>query len=273
MSNNTISNIAGGLVRKLRGLTRNKYHAVGFSWPKEIMVKHLPEQGIRTISLFGKQLTFNGSGNLLHSLQELFLEDIYQQSLKEHAYILDCGANIGLSVIYLKRLCPTATIVAFEPDETNYSLLKKNIESFGLTDVEAVKAAVWTEETTLRFMSEGSLGSRIADGSGGQPVQVRAVRLKDYLDRPVDFLKIDIEGAEYAVLKDVGDRIRLAEKVFIEYHGSYTQNKELNDILQWVVEHGFRYYIKEAGNMHAPFMHPGNPGGFDVQLNIFCTRL
>ena len=72
---------------------------------------------------------------------------MYKQELPPKPFIIDCGANIGLSVIYLKNLYPDAEIVAFEPDEQNFQLLQKNIASFGFKNVEARKEAVWTENT------------------------------------------------------------------------------------------------------------------------------
>ena len=66
---------------------------------------------------------------ILHGVKEIFIEDVYYQQLPENAYILDCGAHIGLSVIYLKSICPSANIICFEPDNKNFELLQKNIAS------------------------------------------------------------------------------------------------------------------------------------------------
>ncbi len=48
--------------------------------------------------------------------------------------------------------------------------------------------------TTLSFIHDGTLGSKIGDAQGSRTVQVKARRLKDMLNRKVDFLKLDIEG-------------------------------------------------------------------------------
>ncbi len=63
--------------------------------------------------------------NIYTVLKEIFIEDIYDQQLPENAYILDCGAHIGLSVIYLKSICPSANIICFEPDNKNFELTSK----------------------------------------------------------------------------------------------------------------------------------------------------
>jgi len=90
--------------------------------------------------LLGRPLiSFNNYFWYFHSIEELFVDEVYCCVLSTDApYILDCGANIGLSVIYFKQQWPKAKIVAFEPDPKNFDHLTKNIESFQLTDVTTV---------------------------------------------------------------------------------------------------------------------------------------
>jgi FkbM family methyltransferase len=189
-------------------------------------------------------------------------------------FIIDCGANIGLSVIYLKRLFPSARILAFEPDEKNFILLTKNIAAFGFENVEARQEAVWIDNTQLQFSGDGAMNSRIDFGSSKNSVPVRAIRLRDFLNRPVDFLKLDIEGAEYQVMNDITGNLHFVRHLFLEYHGSFTQNKELARLFALLVDNGFCYYIKEATSIYDnplnPVKKPDMP--YDIQLNIFCFR-
>ncbi len=63
---------------------------------------------------------------------ELFNEEIYKfRSQKANPYIIDCGSNMGMSIIYFKSLFPDSRIVGFEADPYVFSFLKKNIQSFG----------------------------------------------------------------------------------------------------------------------------------------------
>ena len=97
----------------------------------------------------------------MHGLNEIFIDEIYKIKLPPNARIIDCGAHIGLSVIYFKRICPTSFITAFEPDEQNFNLLKQNIQSFQLESVDLRKEAVWVANTELNFSNEGSMASKI----------------------------------------------------------------------------------------------------------------
>ena len=65
-------------------------------------------------------------------------------------------------MLYYKRTFPDARVVAFEPDNAIYAVLTRNIEHWGLANVELHRAALAAEEKTLRFMSEGSYAGRVA---------------------------------------------------------------------------------------------------------------
>jgi len=117
------------------------------------------------------------------------------------------------------------------------------------------------------------MSSRIGNVSAKHTVQVRAIRLKDFLDRPISFLKIDIEGAEYQVIKDISDHLHFVNNLFLEYHGSFNQNDELNEIFSLIVENGFfllyqrsllQYMIILLNVLRKKHVD------YDVQLNIFC---
>ncbi|SHL96074.1 FkbM family methyltransferase [Chitinophaga sp. CF418] len=57
-------------------------------------------------------------------------------------YIIDCGANIGLSILYFKWLYPKAKVLAFEPDGDNLVILQKNVESYGMNDINVQQQVV-----------------------------------------------------------------------------------------------------------------------------------
>ena len=269
-----INNLTEGARSVAKKWLVNPYAEMGLNVWQVKALKHLPEGKLRNWRIADHPIWFTSPSELMHGLKEIFVEKIYEQSLPANAYILDCGANIGLSILYIKRICPTAHIQAFEPDPANFSLLQKNISSFGLNNVEVIQAAIWKENTVLHFQSAGSMGSSIQSENNEESIAVNAVRLKDLLIRPVDFLKIDIEGAEYEVIKDAADSLHYVNRMFLEYHGRFDQNGELLDMLKIVQSAGFRFYIREAAPVHPIPFRPNRNGQlpYDVQLNIFCLR-
>lgn len=248
-----------------------KLHGNEFAWSLFTGRKN------KSVTLFGKRLFYSDQFWFLHSMREIFIDKTYAfRSQTETPYILDCGSNIGLSVIDFKRQYPRAHIVAFEPDENNFSLLTRNIRAFGLNDVELHKKAVWTTDAMLAFEESGnSVGSKLSTaGESKTAVNVQAVGLSSQLKgRRVDFLKMDIEGAEYEVIRSSREHLRNVENFFIEYHSLPGEPQRLNEILTILTEAGFRYYMKEAWeNRRQPFAVREDTL-FDLQLNIFAYRI
>ena len=90
----------------------------------------------------------------LHSLNEIFVEEVYSFKAETNMpKIIDCGANVGLSIIYFKKLYPDAIIIAFEADRDIFNMLSQNLLSLHISDVEITNKAVWKEDTKLQFLS------------------------------------------------------------------------------------------------------------------------
>ena len=173
----------------------------GLNWREAIRLEYSPRFSHTHAPLLGKRIALTDPYWYLFCYDEIFKDEIYKFKTDSAApFIIDCGANIGLSVIYFKHLYPNARIVAFEPDEEIFEVLKLNVDTYEFKDVSLHSAAVWNSEGELSFQPDGSVGGRLWEGEGAK--RVKTVRLKDFLNQKVDFLKIDIEGAELEVLRD-----------------------------------------------------------------------
>jgi FkbM family methyltransferase len=131
-------------------------------------------------------------------------------STKPGDTIFDIGAHCGVSTYYFSRLVgPTGRVVAFEPDPVNYSLLLRNIERHDLTNVTPLQIAVSDKRGNAEFNCEGTIGSGLMQHSTrasiGEVIMVKTVTLEDAFQQwgPPNFCKIDIEGAEVAVISAV----------------------------------------------------------------------
>lgn len=269
-----IKQVLTGVNKKIKTLQNNPYRKVNLNWLFIKYLKHATSDKIHSHLLLNHKTFFYSGPQYLHGLKEIFIDRVYDQVFSENAYILDCGAHIGLSVIYLKSICPSAHIVCFEPDAINFDLLQRNISSHHLKNVEAKNEAIWMENTRLNFIQEGDMASKIGGDSSVNTISVKAVRLKDYLTQKVDFLKIDIEGAEYKVIKDISNTLSDVRNMFVEYHGSFQQNNELLEMFDIILKAGFKFYIKEAAQVHEqPFLRKKTEQDYDLQLNIFCFRV
>jgi len=273
LSNSIYKNLFHGIRITVKKIFYNPYKNVNINRFLLNILKLLPPNKTHTHNLLRHKTYFQGGLEYLHGLKEIFVDGIYDQHLPEQASILDCGAHIGLSVIYLKNICPSAKIICFEPDVTNFNNLQKNILSHNLKDIDARNEAVWIENTELNFIQQGNMSSKIGE-SDVNSVKVKAVRLKDFLNKKINFLKLDIEGAEYRILKDISENLINVDRMFIEYHGTFNQNGELLEIFNLITEAGFHFYIKEAFSIYErPFLYQKDLGSYDLQLNIFCFKL
>ena len=226
----------------------------------------------------GANISFPDSSSFVFMYKELFVGNIYKFNCDSGSpLILDCGANIGMSVIYLKELFPKARIVAFEPERKIFQFLEKNTAAFGLKDVKLVNKAVWKEEGTIRFSNEGADASRISSLQAADNFQsyydVETVKLSSYMDEPVDLVKLDIEGAEVEVVREIEPRLRNVRHLFIEYHSFEDSPQELDVILAILTRQGFHYYIDSPNrSKRSPFVENGSFLSFDFFLNIYATR-
>lgn len=132
--------------------------------------------------------------------------------------------------------------------------------------------AVWSSTTIRQFLSEGADAGRIITGSSSQTIAIDAVRLKDYLSEPIDFLKLDIEGAETEVLRDCADSLSNVGNLFVEYHSFVGQNQTMNKLLDTLIDANFRVQIHSAFTSSHPFLTIEQNLGMDLQLNIFAYR-
>lgn len=227
------------------------------------------------IILFDKKFFYHYGLAFYDTYNEIFEKNIYEfKTNSSKPIILDCGANMGLSILFFSKKYPNAEIIAFEPDESVLPFLIKNINSQGLQNIEVHKKAIWTEESELKFYTDNGLGGRVGVEYENQiPKIIKSVRLKDFLNRPIDMLKIDIEGPEYLILKDCEDLLFNVNHIFIEYHSLYGEEQHLDDLLTILKRQGFRYHLKESFSQKRPFTDNILVNEkFDMAINVFAYK-
>ena len=243
---------------------------------EKLRIQNLPRFTETETTFLDKKIKIADNASFQFIKKEIFDQQIYKfNCATETPYIIDCGANIGLSIIYFKQLFPNAEIIGFEPDDTIFNVLKHNIEVFNLSNVVLIKKACWNKETTLQFYSEGADGGRAAkDFDTNNLIEVETTRLRNYLNRKVDFLKIDIEGAENEVLHDIKDLLVNVDRVFVEFHSFVGKEQMLPEILDILKKRGFRFNIHHIGVYSSnPFISIQDHSNMDLQLNIYGYRL
>src|SRR5688572_14359002 len=116
------------------------------SHPKEIVAKKIEELQLLPHGISGgidigdNRFYFHDARCFYDSYLEIWKDEIYKfNPSSENPVIIDCGANMGVSVLFFAKEYPKARIIAFEPDAAIYDVLQKNIASFHLNHVELHK--------------------------------------------------------------------------------------------------------------------------------------
>jgi FkbM family methyltransferase len=155
------------------------------------------------------------------ALGEVFYERQYDppaevaaflEGLGRPATILDLGANVGFFTVFAATRFSGSRLVAFEPEESNVALLRCTASANGW-DWEVVEAAAATTNGVVPFASGRFTYSRIEEGGATVP----AVDVLPFLGRS-DLAKIDIEGAEWAILADERFRSVAPAALALEHH-------------------------------------------------------
>ena len=154
------------LSNRRKRLLKRKLGLVSDNLPKVFWeLEFFPRYTSTSTRLLGKEIQLPDSSSFLFMFTEIFLENVYQfKSNKKSPYIIDCGANIGLSLIYFQQLFPDAEFIAFEPDKTIFKYLKNNTSAFNFKNLNLINKGLWNKETTLAFHSEGADGGLIMEG-------------------------------------------------------------------------------------------------------------
>jgi FkbM family methyltransferase len=235
-------------------------------------VKLKIKKKVITLKLIGMQISSYGYFNLLHQLKEIFLLSEYQISTTNKSpVIIDCGANIGLSILYFKKKCPNSKIFAFEPNPNVFNLLKLNIEQNHLQGVELYNYCLSDSEGEIEFYVNENLGtmegSVLEERGGANKLKVKAVRLSSYIKEEVDLVKMDIEGAEINVLDDLkrNGKLNSVNTYLIEFHHNIPgQLSGLGRFIQDFEENNFGVSLRSGFHNQGEFQ--------DVFLRIFKKR-
>jgi len=165
--------------------------------------------------------------------------------IPRNGIIFDIGANAGLlSVVFAKNCVPNGRVYAFEPDKENFDQLLKNIKINDFDNIKAFPIAIQNNHQAKQIKFNIR---RVIDGDGNEnrglsslisfptnKVSEKIVlastidcEIKKNKVKRIDFLKIDVEGAEYQVLLGGKESIKKFQPI-IQYECSNILDKMIN---------------------------------------------
>lgn len=228
-----------------------------------------------TLRFEGRPLRLCDGPSFLSAWDEVFVNRIYDLGdLRGTPRLVDAGANVGLAAVYWKRRYGEIHYTGFEPDPAIAAVCRENLAAWGVGG-SLIEAAVGPQVGEMTFLCDGADGGRLATGgaaAGAPGLRVRVEELAPYLCEPVDLLKIDIEGAEAAVLPALAPAIREVRRLFVEWHVPATGPSGLGEAIARLESWGFAVQIQPVSWPDSPFQLTSAPGDFRQQLNVFASR-
>jgi FkbM family methyltransferase len=165
--------------------------------------------------------------------------------------VVDVGAHIGLySLIAAKKVGPSGKVIAIEPDPENFRILRKNIVLNQSMNIDALECAAYSAKERLKlFLPELEQGrtifNTVMQDRGKTSVsflEVEANTLDNILEskniKEVNWIKIDVEGAELEVLKGASKTLASNKDTtfVIEIHGSEIYREVLGFLERYNIE-------------------------------------
>jgi len=232
------------------------------------------------VRLQGKELIVPHALSFIWQYYEIYADEFYKfETNRKKPLIIDLGSNIGLSIIYFRENYPGAMIYAYEADPDIFNILEKNLQNRGILDdnLKLRNKAIWINDEGVYFNgNKADAGRIIGSKQGEKEEKIATERLKNLLDivDHVDFLKMDIEGAEVKVLEDSSGNLSKIDQMFIEYHSFHAEDQKLDTILSILSRSGFRYQIHSPFRYKRPFFKKTlqTTPEMDLQINIFAYR-
>ena len=202
--------------------------------------------------------------------------------------VLDLGANIGyFTLLFARWTGANGRVLAFEPDPVNFSFVKRNLEANAYHHVEPHPMAVSDKSGQLRlYVCAYNRGDHRSydPGESRQVVEIEAVTL-DHLLGPnfpnVDFIKMDIQGAEGLAVRGMQKLLSAQEKIvmFIEFWPSAmaTAGVTAHEMLAMLEAGGFHFEeLDEASGKLCPVQASGLLETYTVangiSTNLLCTK-
>jgi FkbM family methyltransferase len=200
-------------------------------------------------------------------IKETCLDRTYERgaALRDGWTIIDIGAGLGDFTAYAAWRSPHGRVLAYEPFPESFALLEQNLQLNGARNVEAQPYAIAGAAGPLRLDIGGEHAvQHTTTAHGAHTIEVPAITLDTVLtDQAVtrcDFLKMDVEGAEYAILMAASAAtLGKIERIALEYHGHPSAGTP-NQLRDFLTAHGFLVTLRpNPVHQHLGYLYAARP--------------
>jgi FkbM family methyltransferase len=210
----------------------------------------------------------SNSLSLNHVFYTVFLKEEYDSleifNIREEDIIIDIGAHLGLFTIKAAKKACKGIVYALEPFSMHYKLLKDNILSNNIKNVNFYNLAITDKASELSFYYtvHGDPGDtsmfKINPEEKTYEENVKSISLQDFFNQEkilrCDFLKMDCEGAEYPILMSAdGSTLSKIQKIAMEWH-KFEPDHDPVKLADFLKGNGFNIIEPQSYNERAGFL-------------------
>jgi len=118
-----------------------------------------------TVKYLDFEIRITDGRSFFIQIKDEFVHGIYHfETDNPRPLIIDGGSNIGVSILYFKRLYPNARIIGFEPDPAIFQMLNENIARNHLRDVSVIEAGLGEARGVASFVADNSASGQFGQG-------------------------------------------------------------------------------------------------------------
>ena len=202
-------------------------------------------------SVFAAAVNYKLTGKMEYLISAYStVDEIYAVLPKKISCSVDAGAYNGDTVRELISYRPTVSrIYAIEPDKRNFKKLFKYVSETELDQsVIAVNAAVWNSDTEGSFVGSGNRNSSVSSTASfeNRREEIPLVRIDGIANERVDYIKYDVEGAEYEALE--GSSGLISEHRPALLISAYHRSRDIFFLVNYVRERypDYKLYMKRT---------------------------
>ena len=252
------------------------------------------------VTIDGNKLYLDSSDSLRLSVKKEFepqTTDLIQKNIFSGNIVVDIGANIGFfTLIMANGVKKEGKVFSFEPELENYKLLSKNVKENNLQNIILENKAVGnkngsaemylaSKENNIYSQSMHRIFSSKIVSQNSTPITIKIIKLDDFFEKldlikKINLIKIDVEGAEFDVLKGMNKILDSNKdlKIIMEFSLENLQDfgSKPDEVVDFLLKKNFKLWkINENEKKLEGIFNIEDIKRLDDErngLNIFCQR-
>jgi FkbM family methyltransferase len=219
---------------------------------------HVSLASLKGFSIYVQDEDASVGQHVKRDAYEPHITALFRDRLRPGMHVLDIGANIGYyTMLSASLVAPAGSVTAIEPNPISAKLLEASRRANSFDNVTVLQVAAG--RTLGLLVLHGSYGNVMTSAAPGEAAAlmnsttVPSFRVDDLIPRNknIDFVKIDVEGAEYNALLGASELIKRCHPTIVSEFSPSTMpgisGVDGRGYLRFLIEFGYKMSVIEGG--------------------------